>query len=64
VCHNIRIPRHKTFSGIAQHGKGTMGWFYCFKIHLIVNYQGEIAAAKVTIGNVHDTQPIEELAQV
>jgi hypothetical protein len=28
VCHNIRIPRHKTFNGIAQRGKGTMGWFY------------------------------------
>ena len=25
VCHNIRIPRHKTFSGIAQRGKGTIG---------------------------------------
>jgi hypothetical protein len=25
VCHNIRIPRHKTFNGIAQRGKGTMG---------------------------------------
>jgi hypothetical protein len=25
VCHNIRIPRHKTFDGIAQRGKGTMG---------------------------------------
>jgi hypothetical protein len=28
VCHNIRIPRHKTFDGIAQRGKGTMGWYY------------------------------------
>ena len=28
VCHNIRIPRHKTFDGIAKRGKGTMGWFY------------------------------------
>jgi hypothetical protein len=34
-----------------------MGWFYGFKLHLIVNYQGEIVAAKVTTGNVHDTQP-------
>ena len=28
VCHNIRISRHKNFNGIAQRGKGTMGWFY------------------------------------
>lgn len=63
VCHNIRIPRHKTFDGIAQRGKGTMGWFYGFKLHLIVNYQGEIVAAKVTTGNVHDTKPVPELAR-
>jgi hypothetical protein len=63
VCLNIRIPRHKTFSGIAQRGKGTMGWLYGFKLHMIVNYQGEIVAAKVTTGNVHDTQPVEALAQ-
>ena len=63
VCHNIRIPRHKTFDGIAQRGKGTMGWFYGFKLHLVVNHHGEIVAAKVTTGNVHDTQPIRELAE-
>jgi hypothetical protein len=63
VCHNIRIPRHKTFYGIAQRGKGTMGWFYGFKLHLIVNYQGEIVATKVTTGNVHDTKPVALLAQ-
>jgi hypothetical protein len=63
VCHNIRIPRHKTFDGIAQRGKGTMGWFYGFKLHLIVNYRGEIVAAKVTTANVHDAKPVEELAQ-
>lgn len=62
VCHNIRIPRHKTFNGIAKRGKSTMGWFYGFKLHLIVNHRGEIVAAKVTKGNVHDTKPVEELA--
>jgi hypothetical protein len=63
VCHNIRIPRHKTFDGTAQRGKDTMGWFYGFKLHLVVNHHGEIVAAKVTTGNVHDTQPVCELAE-
>lgn len=63
VCHNIRIPRHKTFAGIAQRGKSTMGWFYGFKLHLIVNHLGEIVAAKVTTGNVHDTKPVLEMAR-
>ncbi|MFT4810217.1 MAG: hypothetical protein ACI9LX_003580 [Paraglaciecola sp.] len=40
------------------------GLVCCFKLHLNVNYQGEIVAAKVTTGNVHDTQHVEELAQV
>jgi len=62
VCHNIRIPRHKTFDGVARRGKGTMGWFYGFKLHLVVNYKGEIVAAKVTSANVHDTKPVEALA--
>jgi len=63
VCHNIHIFRYKTFDGIAQRGKSTMGWFYGFKRHLIVNCQGEIVAAKVTVGNVHDTIPVALFAQ-
>ena len=62
VCHNLRIPRYKTFEGIAKLGKGTMGWFFGFKLHLIVNHRGEIVAAKVTPANVHDTQPVESMA--
>jgi len=41
----------------------TTGWFYGFKLHIIVNYKSEIVAAKVTTGNVHDTQPVAELAR-
>ncbi|WP_387693354.1 transposase, partial [Photorhabdus sp. RM71S] len=62
VCHNIRIPRHKVFDGIAKRGKGSMGWFFGFKLHLIVNHQGEIVSAKLTPGNVDDREPVRELA--
>lgn len=62
VCHNLRIPQHKTFAGIAQRGKGTMVWFYSFKLHIITNHRGEIVAAKITTGNNHDTKPVPELA--
>ncbi|ABE55736.1 transposase, IS4 family [Shewanella denitrificans OS217] len=58
VCHNLRIPRHKTLSGLARRGKGTMGWFYGFKLHLIVNHKGGIVAAKITPANTHDTKPV------
>lgn len=63
VCHNLRIERHKTFAGIAQRGRGTMGWFYGFKLHIIVNHVGEILAAKITPANVDDRKPVPELAK-
>lgn len=63
VCHNIRIPRHKVFDGVAQRGKGTMGWFYGFKLHLIVNHLGDIVSLKLTPGNVDDRKPVPELAK-
>lgn len=63
VCHNIRIPRNKVFSGLAERGKGTMGWFYGFKLHLLVNDQGEVLSVKITTGNVDDRQPLPEMVQ-
>jgi len=55
VCDNHRIPRHKVFAGIAQRGKSSMGWFYGFKLHLVVNDQGEIVSFSLTPGNVADS---------
>lgn len=63
VCHNLRIPRHRVFDGIAKRGRGTMGWFYGFKLHLIINHQGDILAAKITPGNVDDRKPVPELCE-
>ncbi len=63
VCHNIRIPRHKVFEGMAKRGKSTMGWFYGFKLHLIINHKGEILATKLTAGNVDDRKPVPEMAK-
>jgi hypothetical protein len=54
VCHNKRIKRNKTFKGIAEVGKSTMGWFFGFKLHLIINDKGEILSFYLTKGNVDD----------
>ena len=32
VCKNQRIHMHKTFKGIAQRGKCSMGWFFGLKL--------------------------------
>ena len=61
VCHNLRIPRHKVFDGIAERGKGTMGWFYGFKLHLIMNDEGGLLSVKVTQGNVDDRKPVLDM---
>ena len=54
VCHNRRIHNHKTFNGIAQRGKTSMGWFYGFKLHLIVNHMGDLVSVMLTPGNTDD----------
>jgi len=63
VCHNRRIPRHRVFAGIAARGQSSMGWFYGFKLHLIVNDRGDILAFTLTPGNVDDRKPVPRLAK-
>lgn len=54
VCHNRRIRRNRVFKGIAERGKSSMGWFYGFKLHLIVNEHGQLVSFFVTPGNTSD----------
>lgn len=54
VCHNKRIKRNRVFKNVAEVGKSTMGWFFGFKLHLIINDKGEILSFYLTKGNVDD----------
>jgi hypothetical protein len=63
VCHNRRIERHRVFDGLAARGKTSMGWFFGFKLHLVVNDQGDLLAFYLTPGNVDDRKPVPQLAQ-
>ena len=63
VCHNKRIDRHKVFAEIAARGKSSMGWFYGFKLHLIINDKGEILTFFLTPGNVDDRRPVPHMAR-
>ena len=62
VCDNHRIHNHKVFAQFAQRGKGSMGWFYGFKLHLVVNDCGELLACQITPGNVDDREPVLALS--
>ncbi len=63
VCHNRRIEQHRVFRGLAQRGKTSLGWFYGFKLHIVVNHQGELLACQVTPGNTDDRRPVPRLAE-
>lgn len=38
-----------------------MGWFCGFKLHLIVNEQGELLGVHVTPGTVDDRKPVPDM---
>ena len=59
-CHIKRIHMHKTTKGWAAKEKSTMGWFYGFKLHLIINEMGEIIQWQLTPGNVDDRAPLKD----
>jgi hypothetical protein len=60
VCKNPRISQHKVFKGIAQRGKTSVGWFFGFKLHIIVNSVGELVWFMVTPGNASDSSTLQK----
>lgn len=63
VCENLRIPQHRTFADVARRGMTSMGWFFGFKLHLVVNDSGELLAWHITPGNTDDRRPVSKLAR-
>jgi len=63
VCHNKRTSRHKVFKGLAALGKSSMGWFFGFKLHLIINEKGELLNVLLTPGNVDDRKPVRDMTK-
>jgi hypothetical protein len=63
VCHNRRIWSHKVMAGLAARGRTSVDWLYGFKLHLIINDQGELLGVKITAGNVDDRDPVPELTR-
>ncbi len=63
VCLNQRIHNHKVFAGLAARGKTSTGWFFGFKLHLVVNDHGEILQFCITPGNVDDRKPVPRLVK-
>jgi Transposase DDE domain len=47
----------------AARGKTSVDWFYGFKLHLVINDEGELLGVKITAGNVDDRDPVPELVR-
>jgi hypothetical protein len=58
-CHIKREKQHKTFKNLATKGHTSTGWFFGFKLHLIINDKGEILDFMFTQGNVDDREPLK-----
>ena len=63
VCHNKRIFNHKVFQGLATRGKTTKGWFFGFKLHVIINDKAELVRVRLTQGNVDDRTVVPLMTQ-
>jgi Transposase DDE domain len=63
VCHNKRIFNNKTFKTSASRGKNSMGWFFGFKLHLVINKKGEIMNASLTGGSTDDRKVLEDIME-
>ena len=61
VCHNARISRNRVFQGMAKRGRNAMGWFFGFKLHLLINHKGQLMAFKITAGSADDRKPLQAL---
>lgn len=57
VYHNRRIE----LDAWAERSKTTMGWFFWFKLHLVINDVGEFIAVHLTPGNIDDPRPLPTL---
>ena len=63
ICHNKRAKRNKVFSGLSGWGKSSVDWYFGFKLHLIINDQGELLAFQITPGNIDERKPVPTLAK-
>jgi hypothetical protein len=50
VCKLIRSSRHKTMYQFAEYSKGTMGWYYGLKLHVVCDYSNN-RSLYITITN-------------
>ena len=62
-CHPRRRHQHRLVAQLAQWGKRSTGWFFGFKLQVVVNDQGPLLNVVVTPSNVDDRKPVPALVR-
>jgi hypothetical protein len=60
---NQRIHVHNIFTGLVGRRNSYTGWFFGFKLLLVVNNRGKLLNIFITSGNVDDCKPVPRLAK-
>lgn len=61
VCHNNRATRNRVFEPWAKWSRDSIGWYFGFKLHLVINDMGEILSFRVTPANCDDRNTVEDM---
>lgn len=59
VCSNQYRFAAKLFKGLASAGKNAFGWYWGFKLHLIINENMEIESLRITDGSSSDISVLD-----
>ena len=60
ICANAHRSSVTIDLGLASSGKNLNGWYYGFKLHIIINDFMEIVAVKFTDASMHDIEVLDE----
>lgn len=64
VCHILRSSRHRTMKEFAEFSKGTMGWYYGIKFHIVIDYSTNLPIYAVfTKSKVDDRQVLKQIME-
>ena len=63
ICLNPRAKRNRVFKDLANWGKSSLGWYFGFKLHLIINEIGEIISFMITPANTDDRKPVPRMTK-
>ena len=55
-CDNRRISAHRVFADVAKRSKTSIGWFYGFKLHRVINHTGVLLDVALTPGKMTENR--------